>query len=170
MRCKMAGALLGISSGDRSNRGRRTNYSVRFFAGVPTQTPGLFGCACLHPEPGGQSSEVSQGCPATVFFDGVPTQTPGLFGSLCLQRKPEGQSLELSQGLPATVLDGVLTQTPELFGSFCSHRKPCGQSLEVSQGFPATSAGEPVGNDETTKAVNAARTTIRSGFFINCPP
>jgi hypothetical protein len=51
---------------------------------------------------------------------------------------------------------GVPTQMPGFFGFLCLQREPDGQSLEVSQLIPATTAAEPVGNDETTKTVNAA--------------
>src|SRR5262245_27193014 len=48
--------------------------------------------------------------------------------------------------------------------------EPDGQSLAVSHLIPRTTAAAPVGSDETTKTVNAARTTIRSGLVIDCLP
>jgi hypothetical protein len=59
---------------------------------------------------------------------------------------------------------------PAFFGFLCLQLEPDGQSLEVSHLIPRTTAAEPAGNDETTKTVNAARTTIRSGLVIDCLP
>src|SRR6476646_1046510 len=96
------------------------------------------------------------------------TQTAGALGLTPPQWKPDGQkTCFLGQQVPSFIQ--FPTQMPEFLEFVPGWQwNPRGQSLELSQRVGA--ASEPVGNDNITKIINAAKpvVTIRFGSATRC--